>query len=131
MGKHDGSGDTVLETLDAGEPHQARSAAIADCLPVSVISTPSVSASALARIPARVLGPRLQAFGALATSTVAPRGVLAIDATIFGISELARPRHYSSGNRQPFSSANERRTEPLFLNARGECRARIECTRPN
>src|SRR5579885_1408162 len=47
MGKHDGLGDTVLETLDAGEPHQARSAAIADCLPVSVISTPSVSAGAL------------------------------------------------------------------------------------
>jgi len=127
---HDREGDTLLETLDMGEPHQAWSAAIADWLPVSVISTPSVSAGVWPVFRLVFLSSRLPAFGASATSIVAPRGVLAFDATVIGVSEIVRCRHLLAGNRQPISSADERRTEPLFLNARGECRARIECTRP-
>jgi hypothetical protein len=46
-----------------------------------------------------------------------------------GVSEIVRRRHMVPGNRQPLSSADERRSEPLFLSARGDCRAQIECTR--
>jgi hypothetical protein len=38
--------ETALGTLRTGEPHHARSALAADCLPAFVISTPSVSAGA-------------------------------------------------------------------------------------
>ena len=121
----------MLAILTTGEPHDARSAPIADCLPLSVISTPSACSGAWP-VVRLVFNARCRpAFSASATSHVAPRGVLAFDATVMGVSEIVRRRHMFPGNKQPLSSADERRTEPLFLSARGECRAQIECTRWN
>ena len=94
------------------------------------MSTPSKSSATWPFSPVRVPDPlAVSASDTSATSTVAPCGVLAFDAAGMGVSEIVRRRHMFPGNKQPLSSADERRTEPLFLSARGECRARIECTR--
>lgn len=85
------NGETALGTLNTGEPHQARSAPIAESLPVTVISTPSVSAGlwpVTRSYTTLIADPVIS--NASATSDVAPRDVAAPNTPDLGISEQFR-----------------------------------------